>query len=211
MPSSNLIRWGGLAALAGGALLIIANVAEFFLFGDQPDSVAATTNAWVILDTLFLGAIVLIFLGLVGLYAHQAKQAGIFGLIAFLAALSGTPMIFGFIWGGAFVLPSMAEAAPDFVDPAFLDADPSGVLLVGALLTFVLFALGWLLFGLASLRARVLPRGAAVLLMVGAVLTFSFVLEFPFSIVVFGAALAWMGYALWSGASEPAAEPQPAT
>ena len=212
MLSSNLIRWSGLAALVGGVLFIIADVTEFFLFGDQPDSVAAATNSWVILDMFFLVTIVLIFLGLVGLYAHQAEQAGILGLVAFVVALSGTAMLFGFVWGAAFILPEMAAAAPEFVDPAFLDADPSGALIVGVLLTFVLFALGWLLFGLTSLRARVLPRGAAVLLMIGAVsFVVIFMLDFPGATVVFSAALAWMGYALWSGADEQATEPQPAT
>ena len=69
----------------------------------------------------------------------------------------------------------------------------------------MLFALGWLLFGLASLRARVLPRGAAVLLMVEAVLFLAILfLEFRGYSIVVAAALAGMGHALWSGAGEPA-------
>ena len=81
----------------------------------------------------------------------------------------------------------------------------------GYLLTFVLLALGWLLFGLASLRASVLPRGASVLLMVGAVLQFVLLsLEFPGSTVVFGAALAWMGYAIGSGSDHPVLNPEAA-
>lgn len=198
MSSSNLIRWSGLAASVGGVLFVVLVVAFVVLLGDQPDSVAATTSTYVILEVLFLVAAVLIFLGLVGLYARQAEQAGTLGLIAFLAAFIGTALFFGFEWASTFVVPALAETAPDF-----LDAEPSGVLAAGFILTFVLFALGWLLFGLASLRARVLPRGSAVLLMIGAVLFLlaGFFLEL-FG-VVFGVALAWMGYALWSGAGQP--------
>jgi hypothetical protein len=211
MLSSNLIRWSGLAALVGGVLFISADVAEFLLFGDQPDSVAAASDNWIILDMLFLVAIVLILLGLVGLYVRQAEHAGILGLVAFLIAISGTAMIFGFVWGAAFILPELADAAPESVDPEFLDTDPSGALLVGVVLTFVLFALGWLLFGLTSLRARVLPRGAAVLLMIGAVLfVVIFMLDFPGATIVFSVALAWLGYALWSGSGAQATELQPA-
>ncbi|HEX6387149.1 MAG TPA: hypothetical protein VF177_20985 [Anaerolineae bacterium] len=200
MLSSNLIRWSGLAALVGGVLLIVVDVAQFLLYGDQPESVTATTSAWLILSVLALVGVVLIFLGLVGLYARQAEQAGTLGLVAFLVAFIGTAMIYGFAWAGAFVVPDLAEAVPDF-----LDAPDAGLLMVGVMFTFVLFALGWLLFGLASLRTKVLPRGAAVLLMVGAMLAFALLfLELPFFIVVFGVALAWMGYALWSGTGEPA-------
>lgn len=206
MPSSNLIRWSGLAALMGGMLLIVVNVAEFIVYGDQPESVTATTSAWLILSVLALMGVVLIFLGLVGLYAHQAEQAGTLGLVAFVMALIGTAMIFGFAWAGAFVVPDLAEAVPDF-----LDTSDAGMLMVGVMLTFVMFALGWFLFGLASLQARVLPRSAAVLLIVGAVLASVFLfLEIPFYIVVFGAALAWMGYALWSGTGEPVLTPEAA-
>jgi len=200
MPSSNLIRWSGLATLVGGVLLIVVDVAEFLFYGDQPESIVAITSAWLILSVLALVGVVLIFLGLVGLYAHQAEQAGTLGLVAFLVAFIGTAMIFGFAWAGAFVVPDLAETVPDFLDTA-----DAGMLMVGVMLTFVLFALGWLLFGLVLLRTKMLPRGAAVLLMVGAVLTSVLLfLELPFYIVVFGAALAWMGYALWSDSGEQA-------
>lgn len=205
MSSSNLIRWSGLAAVVGGVLLILSDIAQFIVFGDQPESSAAATDAWIILDMLFLLSILLIILGLVGLYAKQTAQSGTLGLSAFLVALSGTAMLLDFVWTGTFVLPYMANAAPEFVDPSFLDADPSGTLMLGVILTFGLFVIGWVLFGLSSLRARILPRGASVLLMIGAVLFFIlFMLVLPGATVLFSVALAWMGYALWSSIGERA-------
>jgi hypothetical protein len=116
-------------------------------------------------------------------------------------------MVAGIEWSATFIGPWLAEAAPEV-----LDSEPLGMLAIGFILSFVLLALGWLLFGLTSLQARVLPRGAAVLLMVGAVSIFVILfLELPGSTVVFGAALAWMGYALWTGAGEQATDPQSAT
>jgi hypothetical protein len=205
MSSSNLIRWSGLAALVGGVLLAVLEVAEFVLIGGQPESVAAGASALIIVRVSFLVAIALIILALVGLYARQAEQAGTLGLIAFLVAFIGTVMVFGAQWSTAFIGPWLAEAAPEL-----LDTEPAGLMSAGFMLSFLLLALGWFLCGLASLQARVLPRGGAVLLMVGAVLLFvALLLEFPGSTVVFGAALAWMGYGLWSGAGERAAAPQP--
>jgi hypothetical protein len=139
--------------------------------------------------------------------SHAAKSRTQLGLIAFLVAFVGTALFVGINWTYTFAVPSLAEGAPEI-----LDTDPSGVLVAGFTLTLVLFGLGWLLFGLASLGAGVLPRGAGVLLMIGAVLILVLsLLELPFSSVVFGIALAWMGYALWEGGGEAAPEPQSAT
>lgn len=199
MSSSNLIRWGGLAALVGGVLLVVLNILELVLFGGQADSAAVASGAWVVVEVAYILTGVLLILGLMGLYAHQAQQAGTLGLIAFVVAVAGTVMLAGADWSAAFLGPAVAESAPEIVD-----ADPSGITLAGFILTMLLAALGWLLFGLASLQAGVLPRGAAVLLAIGAVLTFVLIFaELPLEVVVLGAAVAWMGYALWSGATEP--------
>lgn len=200
MSSSNLFRWSGLTALIAGVLVVILSVLELVLFGGQAESETVTSSAWIILEVAYVVTEVLVILGLVGLYACQSEQAGTLGLIAFVVALTGTVMLAGADWSAAFLGPSMAEAAPEL-----LDAEPAGALAAGVILTLSLFALGWLLFGLASLQAGVLPRGAAVLLMVGAVLTFVLaLLEIPLDVVVLAVAVAWMGYALWSGtAADP--------
>lgn len=88
----------------------------------------------------------------------------------------------------------------------------------------VLTNLGWALFGVASLQALVYPRGAAILLIVGAVITGVFnhllvalVAGGPGSILVYvgvGAeiirdmAIGWLGYALFSGRTIAADRPQ---
>jgi hypothetical protein len=199
MVSSNLLRWSGLAALVGGVLFVVLSILEFLFFGGQSDSAAVASSAWLIVEVAYVLASTLLILGLVGLYMLQAEPAGRLGLIAFLVALTGTVMLAGADWSAAFFGPWVAEAAPEL-----LVAEPGGTMAVGITLTLVLFALGWFLFGLASLRAEVLPRGSALLLVVGAVLALVLaLLELPFEAVVQGAAVAWMGYALWShGADE---------
>ena len=200
MSSAKLIRWSGLAALVGGALFVILNIVEAIAFGNQPHTEIATTGAWLIVQLTYILMVALITLGLVGLYVRQAKAAGSLGLIAFLVAFFGSILAAGSIWSEAFFGAWLAEAAPEL-----LEADPSGVVSFGALLSFLLFALGMLLFGLASLQANVLPRGASVLLVIGAVLfvVLAF-LDLPFAGVVFGAAMAWLGFSLWSTPPSPA-------
>jgi hypothetical protein len=200
MSSSNLIRWSGLAALVGGALFVILNIVEAIAFGNQPHTEIATTGAWLIVQLAYIIMVALVTIGLVGLYVRQAKEAGSLGLIAFLIAFLGSILAAGSIWSEAFFGSWLAEAAPEL-----LTAEPSGVLIFGVFLSYLLFALGMLLFGLASLRARVLPSTAAVLLMIGSLLfVLLFLLQLPFAGVVFGAAMAWLGFAIWSSPPSPA-------
>jgi hypothetical protein len=76
-----------------------------------------------------------------------------------------------------------------------------------------LYILGPLLFGIATFRARVLPRWAGALLILGTVLI-------PVGAVVppamqpkimlpVGLAMAWLGYALWSERRVPVSKPAP--
>ena len=67
-------------------------------------------------------------------------------------------------------------------------------------LTGPLYILGGLMFGIATFRARILPRGAAVLLALGTVLApvaaaLSLSAQ-PKIAIPTGLALAWLGYAL---------------
>ena len=200
MSSSNLIRWSGLSALVGGALMIVSDVINAVLFPGEQSSQVMLTGSWLTIQILGLVALALITLGLVGMYACQVQQAGTLGLIAFVMTFGGMLMVFGLLWGEPFLGPLVAEQAP-----GLLSAEPSGALAVGSIFSIVLFAMGWLLFGLASLRAGMLPRGAAALLIVGALLSFVLtLLNLPLFSVVLGAALIWTGYALWSGTGEPA-------
>jgi hypothetical protein len=187
MSPSGLIRLGGLAAVLAGVLFIIYDLLSL---GFAPDdlSEAATTGSYAVYEGLHLIGGVLLLGGLVGLYAGQSPSAGTLGVAAFLVAFVGTALVVGAIWAMAFVAPSVAAVAP-----GLLDAPPTGALGVGFTLSFVLGGLGWLLFGVATLRARVYPRAAAVLLVVGAALTF---IPVPLSALVWEAAVAWLGFSL---------------
>ena len=77
-----------------------------------------------------------------------------------------------------------------------------------------MFFLGPLLFGIATFRARVLPRWAGAVLALNAVLVPLGALvppEYQATIIMIpiGLALAWLGYALWAERRAPAAEPAP--
>jgi hypothetical protein len=126
-------------------------------------------------------------LALVGLHGRQARQAGTFGGIAFAFAVVGTMAMAGDMWFDGFAAPWLAEVAPQ----VFTTAKPTAILQVGALLSYALIALGWLLFGLASLRAQVYPAAAALALAAGGLVAFQS--GFPPYGVPLGLAVAALG------------------
>jgi hypothetical protein len=115
--------------------------------------------------------------------------------VAFLVAFVGTMLVAGAYWDTTVTVPVLAREVPELGE-----AGPLGLVMFGSYLSFGLFSLGWLLLG-AVLRICTYPRGVTVLLMVGPVLAF---FPFPFAVIPFGLAVAWMGLSLLSGRGAPA-------
>ena len=97
--------------------------------------------------------------------------------------------------------------------PAALDEDPTTLIAIGAIASYLSFAVGWALFGIANYRARVFPAGICVALVIGGLIGFRALLS-PTGIPL-GLAVAWMG--VWmirtmrvpSEASEGTSTPAP--
>ena len=191
MPSSELTRWSGLAAILAGVLLSIGALLNIATETENL-SESATTAPYALTWLLYLLGGVLLLLGLVGLYARQSEAAGILGLVGFLGAFLGTALLVGSAWFQLFVAPFLAVEAP-----RALDAEPTGMLALGFVLSFVVFStLGWILFGVGTLRAGVFPRAAAILLIAGVLINF---LPTHFTEFVFNVAVAWLGFVLFTG------------
>ncbi|HEY7347649.1 MAG TPA: hypothetical protein VH599_04970 [Ktedonobacterales bacterium] len=208
MTARTLLCWSGLTAIVAGVLEALFAVLDFLLFPPsqpfiQPSSLSfsqqAATNTWVIEQVVNWVAKVFLLWALVGLYSRQAKETGVLGFIAFLLSFVGITLVFGTIWGYFLLAPGFAKVAP-----AFLDAGGTQFSLlpglVGLILPFALALLGFLLFGVASLRAKVFPRWAAVLFILFPPLFVvkGFIPLPSIADIAFGAGLVWMGYTLWA-------------
>jgi hypothetical protein len=108
-----------------------------------------------------------------------------------VTAFLGTLMVAGDWWFEAFVVPMIATAAP-----VVLDLPISGSVLVGAIATVGLYTMGWMLFGLAVLRTRAVPRPAALLLLASGLLG-PLALSTPYQIPL-AIAIGWIGLTLAS-------------
>ena len=188
---SNLVRWSGGAAMAGGVLYAL------FMFFHPPNEPAGMDDAlWVPVHVVWLVSIVLILLGLVGLYVRYADRMGSLGLVAFLVAFFGNALLVAGSFVDAFVLPTVALELPKVFEA------PPLPLSIALTLTYVLFLLGYVLFGTVIIRSGVLPRWAGLLLAVGAPLFVVGVdtlqLITVLGAVLFGVGWAWLGYVLVS-------------
>ena len=214
MNSRNLIRWTGVAAMAAG--IIFASIQPIH----PPDVLASvTTSAWAIIQSLKLAMCVLFVVGITGLYARQVEEAGWLGLAGYLMFSLSWVITTSLVFTQLFINPLLATASPAFVE-SFLGMinDHPGEMNIGAIPTLhivagLLYPLGGLIFGIATFRARVLPRGAAALLAIGAVAPIVLaMLPHPLDrslAVPMGLAMAWLGYALLSERHAQAPEPVP--
>ncbi|HEX2246781.1 MAG TPA: hypothetical protein VHH13_04445, partial [Arthrobacter sp.] len=189
-----------------------------------PDVLASvTTTAWVIIQSFKLAMCVLFVVGIAGLYARQVERAGWLGLAGFVLYSLSWWLQTGYVFADVFILPPLATTAPRFVDGTLgtLAAGRASEVNLGALPAIfslgvgIPYMLGGLLFGIATLRAGILPRWPAGLLAVASALTPAAAL-LPhaiqrFAAIPVGLALAWLGYALWSERRKQAAEPVPGT
>ena len=200
MLFSNLIRWGGLAAILAAVLLVIADLMGLsFKYYDPSE--ALTTGFYALQSVLTLLVSVLLLFALVGLHARHSEAAGVLGLVSFLVAFLGTVLAVGANWSNAFFAPTVALEAPKLFEAGLTG---TGRLGVAYILSYSLYVLGWLLFGVATLRARLYPRVAAILLMVGALLI---LIPLPGPAVVFAVAMAWLGFTLFTGRGTSAKRP----
>jgi hypothetical protein len=142
----------------------------------------------------------LLVLALVAIYEREAQSAGLLGLVGFGAAVIGTIFMTGDWWYEAFAVPRIAEVAPEVMD-TFV----GGRLLIGGLISFALLGLGWVLFGAASLRARVFPTAISAAILVGGLLS-GIPIGFAYLSggVILGVAIAWLG--AWLMRVAPASE-----
>ena len=132
------------------------------------------------------------------LFVRQAEAFGALGLTGFVLALLGTTLAAGASWSQVFVVPLLAGVAPAVADQG------AGSVLAGFVLSFLLFGVGWILFGVATLRTQMFPRWAVILLIVGAVIS---ILPLPSRALVVQIAVGYLGFTLLAGRGASGSQP----
>ena len=154
--------WNALACIVAGLLFPI-----YTLLHPTDDSPAAILNSpWVAIHSLWFVGTLLTLVGLLGVYARQSEEDGRLGMLGFALLFAGTLLSLGVIFFDSYIVPLLAASAPALLDrQGPLMAAP--VLVVAGLSSFVLVAVGYILFGIATMRAGALPRWSGLLLAIG--------------------------------------------
>jgi len=149
MSPSAAIRWGsGLTSVAAGLLLLLGHIVNL---GGDP------AYGTVLGETLVLSSHALLVFALVSLWAVQAERSGTLGVVRMALSIVGTTL------NCAAVLAEIAGASGADVDPVISEGASGTITLLGGLA----FLIGLILFGVATMRAGVLPRWAGARLILG--------------------------------------------
>src|SRR5688500_18080746 len=183
MHPGSLLRLSALAGIVGGAGIVALDLAQIVM-----------TVSRRMVGLIELPITILVLLALPGLYVIQAARAGRLGLAGFLLTYTGVALGMGHFYLLAFVRGAIAETFPEAA------AAVGGAARTVAPAELASFVLGWILFGAATMRARVLPRVPAAMLIVGVILVLTRPLlpvDGPVGGLVIGAGIAWLSVALY--------------
>jgi len=165
MSSRTLYRLSGATLIVGSLLLSIGTVLTSTLYGNAtPQQILSLP--WLLLGLMIFIGSLLFVIGLPGMYLRQAGRAGVLGLIGFILLFFAL-LLAGVVFIGVqvIVFPFLAQKAPQLVGPT--NTPGSAVLLL--LISGLLLSIGPVVLGIATMRARVFPRLAGVLLIVSGV------------------------------------------
>jgi hypothetical protein len=158
------VRHAGSLCIAAGVLFLISQTVMFTF--DQSQNLKTSQDPVFIAGkiTLLAGFIVLMF-ALIAIHGLQASRAGRLGVVGFVLAIVGTMMLGGDLWFESFAVPWLA-AGPGGQG---LTSAPSVIMGLGAISSYILFAAGWTLYGIASVRARVFPVPISIAVVIGGI------------------------------------------
>jgi len=215
LTTATIIRLAGVPAMLAGLGFIVVG-----LFHPVNVPAAVTTATWVNVHIVAIAMALLGMIGMTGLYARQAERLGWLGLAGYGLFSLWLALVVAYSLVEAFILPGLATESPAFV-AGFLGmfSGLTSAIDLGAMPTLwnlsgSMFILGPLLFAIATFRARILPRGAAALQAVAALLVpvgaFLPPEHEPLVMIPVGLALLWLGAALFAERRAGAPEGQAA-
>jgi len=168
MSNSRLFRLGGLSAVVGG--LLMAFDVLFHLFVD--DTLTAEELGGLAHELWHLPGIValpLALLGLVALYLGQSQQAGRLGLWGFVLLTIGVTVgaIYSTIFHGLF-LPAIENVEAGLFE-TLVDNTTAAQFYRGVVVQALGLGLGAVLFGVATIKAKVFPSSVGWVFIAAAV------------------------------------------
>jgi hypothetical protein len=176
-------------AIIAGSLIVTAQL--MMLPFDPKDHIPTSQSpVFQAAGVTYLAGFVALMIALIGAQGRHASEAGRLGVAGVTVALIGTMMLGGDLWFESFAVPWLADG-PDARE--VFDTEPTVLLGLGAIASYLSFAIGWALFGIASFRAKIFPPPISIALVVSGLVGFNALLS-PYGIPL-GITVAALG--LW--------------
>ncbi len=132
-----------------------------------------------------LVSMIFILLGLIAIFSHQNKISSNW-TVSFIIAFIGTALVASTKWIHAFVEPALMQHAPDLIQ-----SGPPSPIGEAMFLSYIIFALSWIYFGISSLLVKTLPLIGCILILLAPVLDFVPIGNM-FSQSVWGLGIIWL-------------------
>lgn len=156
MSSNWLFRAGGLSAVVGGALMVIDVIPHLFV-----DDTLRPTELGGLAHELWhvpgIVALPLALLGLVAIYVGQSGESGRLGLWGFVLLVVGMTVgaVYSTLFHGLFV--PAVESVEAGLFERLLEKTTAAQFIRGLVVQALGLGLGAILFGVATIRAKVFP------------------------------------------------------
>jgi hypothetical protein len=189
-----------LLAVSGMLLIIwwlLLGLTQFLRGGGTSLVEIVQMSSWLPVNIVGLLSALLLLAGLMGVLIGKISDLKTLGFLGIMISMSGAALFTAVQFDETFVWPLMATHArellevdgPMFTNPAFFTT----YIVMG-----ILFAVGFVLLSVQSLKRRIFPVVPSVFLLIGAVL-FSGGVLVPIAartvgVLLFGIALIWIGF-----------------
>ena len=198
MGSRNLFRLGGLSAVIGGLLLVVDVVLHLFV-DDTLTPAELGGLAHELWHVPGIVALPLALLGLVAMYLGQSTVTGRTGLWGFVLLVVGMTVgaMYSTVFHGLFV-PAI-EAIENGLFEELVDNTTAAQFYRGVVVQALGLGLGAILFGVASIRAKVFPVLAGWMFIAAALFAAVNQVWEPAQLVsraLFGVGFVWFGLVL---------------
>lgn len=201
MSSTTLYRLSGITLIVGSIVAAIGLIISSFASqGNDPNQYK--TSLFTITFLMTIIGLMLVTAGLPGIYVRQARQTGWLGLIGFMLILFGGLLFMSLFMMSFIFLPYLAEVAPKLV--ADQNSGPAAIGLF-FIVASLMYTLGTISFGIATMRAHVFPRWTGLMLIIGGILILADVVPLPpiISTIIADCSngltflgFAWLGYSI---------------
>lgn len=165
-------------------------------------SILVLDRHWTLVNVLGVSGSMLGILGLTGSFFVQIAKFGRLGLIGFLCAFLGATLLLGALLWDTIIWPILAQhdsTLLDFQGPIY----SSKTFVPFFVSAGLVYSLGFILFGIATAQAGVLPGWGGIMLAIGAPLfglgaLFGSYQVIPrtIGVTVFSIGLIWIGYSI---------------